>query len=144
MWTLNVRLKNFVSTLLLAMLVWFCGSAVAMAADWRKIGGSAAAGAVIGGVTRGKSGAVLGAIAGGAGGYVWDQATRDDRYRYEPRSKTESAEIIGASTVAGAAAGGVVGGKTGALIGAAAGAAGGYIYDRKTNNRDRGIFYRRY
>ncbi len=143
MWTLNVRPRNLVSVLLLAMLVWFSASSAVIAADWKKIGGSAAAGAVIGGITRGKSGAVLGGIAGGAGGYVWDQAIRE-RYRYEPRSKTKSAEIIGASTVAGAAAGGVVGGKTGALIGAAAGAAGGYIYDRKTNNRDRGIFDRRF
>ncbi|MGI8784115.1 MAG: hypothetical protein ACR2L2_10770 [Acidobacteriota bacterium] len=37
---------------------------------WKKIGGVAAAGAVVGGLTKGGKGAAVGALAGGAGGYV--------------------------------------------------------------------------
>lgn len=41
------------------------------------IAGSAAAGAVVGGIAKGKKGAVIGGIVGGAAGTVWDQATRN-------------------------------------------------------------------
>lgn len=40
------------------------------------IAGSTAAGAVIGGVTKGRKGAVIGGIAGGAAATIWDQITR--------------------------------------------------------------------
>lgn len=40
------------------------------------IGGSAAAGAVVGGLIDGKKGAVIGAVVGGAGGTVYDRKTR--------------------------------------------------------------------
>ena len=40
------------------------------------IAGSTAAGAVIGGVTKGKKGAVIGGIVGGAAATIWDQITR--------------------------------------------------------------------
>ena len=40
------------------------------------IGGSAAAGAVVGGIAGGGKGAAIGAVAGGIGGVVIDQATR--------------------------------------------------------------------
>lgn len=50
------------------------------------IGGSAAAGAVIGGLAAGGKGAAVGAVAGGIGGLVVDRATRDrDRDRYGRR-----------------------------------------------------------
>ena len=46
------------------------------------IGGSAAAGAVIGGLAGGGKGAAVGAVAGGVGGLIVDRTTRDrDRYR---------------------------------------------------------------
>jgi hypothetical protein len=41
------------------------------------IGGGAAAGAVIGGLTGGGKGAAIGALVGGVGGLVVDQATKD-------------------------------------------------------------------
>jgi hypothetical protein len=45
------------------------------------VGGSAAAGAVIGGLAGGGKGAALGAVVGGVGGLIVDRATRDrDRY----------------------------------------------------------------
>jgi hypothetical protein len=45
------------------------------------IGGSAAAGAVIGGLASGGKGAAIGAAVGGVGGLIVDRATRDrDRY----------------------------------------------------------------
>ncbi len=40
------------------------------------IAGSAAAGAVVGGVAKGKKGAVIGGIVGGAAATIWDQVTR--------------------------------------------------------------------
>ena len=40
------------------------------------IAGSTAAGAVIGGVTKGRKGAVIGGIVGGAAATIWDQITR--------------------------------------------------------------------
>jgi len=40
------------------------------------IAGSAAAGAAVGGVAKGKKGAVIGGIAGGAAATIWDQVTR--------------------------------------------------------------------
>jgi len=40
------------------------------------IAGSTAAGAVIGGVAKGKKGAVIGGIVGGAAATIWDQVTR--------------------------------------------------------------------
>jgi hypothetical protein len=139
----TLKLRILATLLAVFLTASLSDASLLQARDWKKIGGAAAAGAVIGGMTKGKSGAVLGAIAGGAGGDVWDRAT-EYRYPGDRRSTRESVEIIGASTVAGAATGGMVGGKTGAVIGAAAGAAGGYIYDRKTNNRDRGYFGRRF
>lgn len=99
------------------------------------IGGSAAGGAAVGGLVGGGKGAAIGAIAGGAGGYIYDDATRDgdrDRRYKESRSTGEKAAIIGGGAAAGAAIGGLAGGGKGALIGAAAGGAGGYIYDRVT------------
>jgi len=51
--------------------------------SWEKevliIGGSAAAGTAIGGLTGGKKGAGIGAAAGGLGGLIYDLATRKDR-----------------------------------------------------------------
>jgi hypothetical protein len=41
------------------------------------VGGSAAAGAVIGGLTRGGKGAAVGAVVGGIGGLVYDRATKN-------------------------------------------------------------------
>jgi len=41
------------------------------------IAGSSGTGAVIGGLAGGKKGAGIGAIAGGAGGFIYDQATRN-------------------------------------------------------------------
>jgi hypothetical protein len=41
------------------------------------IAGSTAAGAVVGGVAKGKKGAVIGGIVGGAAATIWDQATRN-------------------------------------------------------------------
>ena len=99
------------------------------------VGGSAAGGAALGGLVGGGKGAAIGAIAGGAGGYIYDDATRDgdrDRRYKETRSTGEKAAIIGGGAAAGAAIGGLAGGGKGALIGAAAGGAGGYIYDRVT------------
>lgn len=50
------------------------------------IGGSAAAGAVIGGLAGGGKGAAVGAVVGGIGGLVVDRTTRDqDRDRYGRR-----------------------------------------------------------
>ena len=50
------------------------------------IGGSAAAGAVIGGLAGGGKGAAVGAVVGGIGGLVVDRSTRDqDRDRYGRR-----------------------------------------------------------
>jgi hypothetical protein len=50
------------------------------------IGGSAAAGAVIGGLAGGGKGAAVGAVAGGIGGLIVDRTTRDrDRDRYGRR-----------------------------------------------------------
>lgn len=50
--------------------------------SWKKealiIGGSAGAGAAIGGVAGGKKGAAVGALAGGAAGLVYDLATRNN------------------------------------------------------------------
>lgn len=43
------------------------------------IGGSAAGGAVIGGLIDGKKGAIIGAVVGGAGGTVYDRKTRHRR-----------------------------------------------------------------
>lgn len=43
------------------------------------IAGSTAAGAVIGGVAKGKKGAVIGGIAGGVAATIWDQVTRRKR-----------------------------------------------------------------
>jgi hypothetical protein len=40
------------------------------------IAGSTAAGAIIGGVTKGKKGAVIGGLIGGGAATIWDQATR--------------------------------------------------------------------
>jgi len=40
------------------------------------IAGSTAAGAVVGGVAKGKKGAVIGGIVGGAAATIWDQVTR--------------------------------------------------------------------
>lgn len=49
--------------------------------SWQKsaliIGGSAGTGALIGGIAGGKKGAAIGALAGGAGGFIYDQATRN-------------------------------------------------------------------
>jgi hypothetical protein len=45
------------------------------------IGGSAAAGAVVGGLTGGKKGAIIGGAVGGVGGLIYDRATKD-RGRY--------------------------------------------------------------
>lgn len=61
---------------------------------------------------------------------------RQHRRSAHARSKKKSAVIIGGSALGGAAVGGLAGGGTGAAIGAAA-AGGGYLYDRKTNNRNK-------
>jgi hypothetical protein len=98
------------------------------------IGGGAAAGATVGSLAGGRKGAAVGALAGGIGGTAYTLIQRD-RDRYEPRSKTESAMIIGGSSAAGATVGAVAGGGKGAAIGALAGGVGGWIYDRKTNDR---------
>lgn len=122
------------------------------------VGGSAAAGAAIGGLAGGGKGAAIGALTGGAGGLVYDRMTnkrrvpaddnsypatygyrndeyRDDEYRGEGRSKTKSATIIGGGAAAGAAVGAMTGGGKGAAIGALTGGAAGLIYDRMTKNR---------
>jgi hypothetical protein len=97
------------------------------------IAGSAAGGAAVGALAGGGKGAAIGAIAGGAGGYIYDDVTRDGDRRYKERRSTgEKAAIIGGGAAAGAAVGGLAGGGKGALIGAAAGGVGGYIYDRVT------------
>lgn len=118
----------------LILLLTLSAFGTAEARSWKRIGATAAAGAVLGAITDGKSGAVLGAVAGGAGGYVWDEVeeTRNDR---RPRSKQDSAILIGSTTATGAATGALIGGRKGALIGAAGGAIGGFIYDRKSNRR---------
>ena len=45
------------------------------------VGGTAAAGAIFGGLAGGGKGAAIGAIVGGLGGLIFDQATKD-RHRY--------------------------------------------------------------
>lgn len=46
------------------------------------IGGSAAAGAVVGGLSGGKKGAIIGGAVGGVGGLIYDRATKNrQRYR---------------------------------------------------------------
>jgi hypothetical protein len=45
------------------------------------IGGSAAAGAAVGGVTAGKKGAIIGGALGAAGGLIYDRRTRNDPNR---------------------------------------------------------------
>jgi hypothetical protein len=117
------------------------------------IGGSAAAGAAIGGLAGGGKGAIIGAIAGAGAGTVYDRmtykkqapATADDTYGYrntgntagarQGRSTMQSAAIIGGGAAAGAAIGGAAGGGKGAAIGAVTGGAAGYVYDRMTRNR---------
>jgi hypothetical protein len=109
------------------------------------IGGSAAAGAAIGGLAGGGKGAIIGAVAGGAAGAVYDRATykkqvpsgevTDAAYGKEGRSTLERAAIIGGGAAAGAAIGGAAGGGKGAAIGALGGGAAGYIYDRVTRNK---------
>jgi hypothetical protein len=46
------------------------------------IGGSAAAGAVVGGLSGGKKGAIIGAAVGGVGGLIYDRTTRNDQRRW--------------------------------------------------------------
>jgi hypothetical protein len=46
------------------------------------IGGSAAAGAVLGGLTGGKKGAIIGAAVGGVGGLIYDRTTKDNQRRW--------------------------------------------------------------
>ena len=46
------------------------------------IGGSAAAGAVVGGLSGGKKGAIIGAAVGGVGGLIYDRATRNGDRRW--------------------------------------------------------------
>jgi hypothetical protein len=111
------------------------------------IGGSAAAGAAIGGLAGGGKGAVIGAVAGGAGGLVYDRMThkktvpaeeviRDEEgLRRDTRPTATSAAIIGGSAAAGAAIGAATGGGKGAAIGAIAGGTGGLIYDRITRTK---------
>jgi outer membrane lipoprotein SlyB len=124
------------------------------------IGGSAAAGAVIGGLAGGGKGAAIGAVGGGAAGLVYDRMThknrvpadeisrdsydygqnsdaryRDKDERGEGRSTAKSAAIIGGGAAAGAGVGAAAGGGKGAAIGALGGAAAGLIYDRVTKNR---------
>lgn len=134
-------LSRFV-VLVLACLVAITLLAPAVSAQeinkdkWKKIGGTAAAGAVIGGLTKGGKGAAVGALAGGAGGYVWHKKSKR-KYQRSATSRKSSAKMIGATAVAGAATGALIGGKKGALIGAGAGGAGGYVLDRKTKRRVR-------
>ena len=105
------------------------------------IGGSAAAGAAIGGLAGGGKGAAIGAVTGGAGGLVYDRMTRNkNRPTMTPSIKSErstgkSAMIIGGGAAAGAAIGAAAGGGKGAAIGALGGGAAGLIYDRMTKNR---------
>ncbi len=47
--------------------------------QYELIGGSAAGGALIGGLAGGGKGAAIGALAGGAGGYVYNRKTRKKR-----------------------------------------------------------------
>ena len=104
------------------------------------IGGSAAAGAAIGGLAGGGKGAAIGAVTGGAVGLVYDRMTRnksadDDSIYKSERSTGKSAMIIGGGAAAGAAIGAAAGGGKGAAIGALGGGAAGLIYDRMTKNR---------
>ena len=115
------------------------------------IGGSAAAGAAIGGLAGGGKGAIIGAVSGAGAGLVYDRMTAKKRvpaddYRYrnstasddyptQGRSTGKSAAIIGGGAAAGAAVGAAAGGGKGAAIGALGGGAAGYIYDRMTKNR---------
>jgi hypothetical protein len=109
------------------------------------IGGSAAAGAAIGGLAGGGKGAIIGAVAGGAAGTVYDRMTykkqgssrevTDASYNREGRSTLERAAIIGGGAAAGAAIGGAAAGGKGAAIGALGGGAAGYVYDRVTRNK---------
>ena len=126
------------------------------------IGGSAAAGAAIGGLAGGGKGAAIGALSGGAAGTVYDRMTHkkrvpadeadnygyadrnrtrdydydDDReYRRQGRSTAQRAAIIGGGAAAGAAVGGLAGGGKGAAIGALGGGAAGYVYDRMTKDK---------
>lgn len=46
------------------------------------IGGSAAVGAVVGGLTGGKKGAIIGGVVGGAGGAIYDRTTRNNQNRW--------------------------------------------------------------
>jgi Glycine zipper len=100
------------------------------------IGGSTAAGAVIGAVTGGKKGSLVGAIIGGAGSAIYEGATKNNGHRVE-RTGKEKTVLIGSSAGAGAAAGAIAGGTKGALIGAAIGAGAGYLLHRQTENKDR-------
>jgi hypothetical protein len=115
------------------------------------IGGSAAAGAAIGGLAGGGKGAAIGALSGGAAGAVYDRMTAKkevpaDDYRYrqtgvrdddrrEGRSTAERVAIIGGGAATGAAIGGLAGGGKGAAIGAIGGGAAGYVYDRMTRDK---------
>jgi hypothetical protein len=117
------------------------------------IGGSAAAGAAIGGLAGGGKGAAIGAITGGAGGLIYDRMTRNKQESVDPyrangarypddggvnrneRSTAKSAMIIGGGAAAGAAIGAAAGGGKGAAIGGLGGGAAGLIYDRMTKNR---------
>ena len=125
------------------------------------IGGSAAAGAAIGGLAGGGKGAAIGAVSGGAAGAVYDRMTHKkrvpaseaDNYGYADRNRSrdydyddrddrrnerstgERVAIIGGGAAAGAAVGGLAGGGKGAAIGALGGGAAGYVYDRMTKNK---------
>jgi hypothetical protein len=129
--------KKAIVVALMFVLVGAAGAGSAAVAAERSgkqkavlIGGSTAAGAVLGGLLGGKKGAISGAIAGGSGAYIYDRATRD---RYGYRSGRDKLVTIGGSTAAGAAVGGIAGGMKGAVIGGAIGAAGGYILHKKTD-----------
>jgi hypothetical protein len=135
----SLATKMVITAVSLTLLTPFLGEALSQerARNWKRealiIGGGAAAGTAIGAMAGGKKGAAAGAIAGGLGGTVY---TIVDRDRGQERSKRNSTIIVAGSSGAGAAIGAAAGGTKGAVLGALAGGAGGYIYDRKTNNRD--------
>lgn len=91
------------------------------------VGGSTAAGALIG---RGTNGALIGAGAG-----LLYASSRKGSKRRARNSKWRRGAKVAGGTLLGAGAGKAIGGKAGALIGGAAGAGSTYLYTKRKRRR---------
>ena len=93
------------------------------------VGGSTAAGALIG---RGRKGAAIGAGAG----LLYASSRKGTKRRYQ-NSKTRRWAKVAGGTLLGTGLGAAFGGKKGAIIGAIGGGGGTYLYTRKKTRRYR-------